>query len=203
MPGLPLGRDATILLLTVVVGVAVVVLVPPSGAPAAAAAAGPLRGPSRAGAASTTTTRSQPTTSATGAAASTTTTTRPAATTTTTATTTNAATTTATTTQSDRLKLMDSKYANYAFLISGQTLSPDAKRALDGFARNRTRINDSAVRVTLNPYESRYKRYSVVVRDDQKLYFIETSLGDDGPKRETELNDDAPVKVDSNGYVIK
>ncbi|MFB6183978.1 MAG: hypothetical protein ABEI96_05430 [Haloarculaceae archaeon] len=98
---------------------------------------------------------------------------------------------------------MDSKYAPYAFLISGKNVSAEARRALDGFRRRRTRINETTVRITLDPYESQYNTYSVLVRNDQKLYFIETSLGDDAPKRESELRDDAPVKVDENGYVIR
>lgn len=104
---------------------------------------------------------------------------------------------------SDRIKLTDSKYARYAYLISNRNLSDKADRALDGFRRTRTRVNASAVRVTLTPYEPRYDNYSVLVRNDQRLYFVETSLSDDAPKRETELDDDAPVKVDGNGYVIQ
>lgn len=98
---------------------------------------------------------------------------------------------------------MDSRYARYAYLISGKTLSPDATRALDGFEWNRTRVNATTVRITLTPDEPRYQQYSVLVRNDRKLYFLETSFGDDAPKRENQLNDDAPVMVDHDGYVVQ
>jgi len=98
---------------------------------------------------------------------------------------------------------MQSRYAKYAYRISGPTLSSDARRALDGFEWNRTRVNATAVRITLTPDESRYQPYSAVVRSGQTLYFIETSFGDDAPRRENQLNDDAAVKVDKDGYVIQ
>ncbi|MFB6075139.1 MAG: hypothetical protein ABEJ89_09010 [Haloarculaceae archaeon] len=102
-----------------------------------------------------------------------------------------------------RVKLQNTRYAPYAYLISSKNLSSGAERALDGFRRNRTRINATTVRITLDPYDANYQRYSVLVRNDQKLYFIETSLGDDAPQRETGLRDDAPVKVDNYGYIIQ
>lgn len=98
---------------------------------------------------------------------------------------------------------MNTRYARFSYLISGKTLSSNAKRALDGFEWNRTRLNASAVEITLTPTQPRYQSYSAVVRSGQKLYFIEASFGDDAPKREAQLRDDAPVKVDNHGYVIQ
>lgn len=196
---LPIGLDSVILFATVLVGLSVIVLAPPSG-PATAQVSIPHGGGSSMGAAGGGT----PAHSNTGGASTPTTQAGTSTPSKTSSSNTGQQTTArSSSNQSKRLKLKDSKYAKYSYLISGQSLSSNAKRALDGFKRNRTRINDTAVRVTLIPYESQYNRYSVVVRNDQKLYFIETSFGDDARKRETQLNDDAPVKVDHNGYVIQ
>ncbi|MFB6131286.1 MAG: hypothetical protein ABEJ28_10745 [Salinigranum sp.] len=205
---LPIGRDSTILLVAVLLGLSIIALVPPSSAPTAAApgamAGRGHRGSAAAGASAATPTATPESAAATAtggpsssAASSSSATSSP------TAASSSSGGSGATTRQSNRVKLANTKYAPYAFPISGKTLSSKARRALDGFRRERARINATAVRITLVPYESRYRNYSVVVRKGQTLYFIETSLGDDAPQRETQLNDDAPVKVDKNGYVIQ
>ena len=199
----PPGRDTTILGLVIVVGLAVMALAPPGPvAPTSAARvvrANARDGSGSAGAAPSTVADSGGThTPDTGGAAT------PTASSTGTATATETAGGGGTTTsRPKRIKLMDTRYAKYSYLISNETLTNDAERALDGFRRNRTRVNASTVRITLIPEEPQYQRYSVLVRDDQKLYFIETSFGDDAPHRETQLDDDAPVKVDSDGYLVQ
>lgn len=193
---LPIHRDTAILLVVFLIGVSVVMVGSPATNAASPAAGAGQSAPSAGGGGTPRSTPADAPAAQSGSAAPTSTPSSSGG---------GGGTTssTAQSQQSNRIKLMDSKYAQYAYPISGKSITPDAKRALDGFRRNRTRINETTVRVTLIPYESKYNRYSALVRDSQKLYFIESSMSDDGPKRETELNDDAPVKVDQNGYIIK
>lgn len=207
MPPTPPGRDTSILLLVLFAGLAVMAFAPPTGAGAPPAAAGAVRAGVRnaagrsgtasppAGTGATTDHPGQATTAGGGAPTTAAAGSQDGGTTSSGSTTTSGG--------AKRIRLMDTRYARYSYLISNETLTNDARRALDGFRWNRTRVNASTVRITLIPEEPQYKRYSVLVRDDQKLYFIETSFGDDAPHRETQLDDDAPVKVDGDGYVVQ
>jgi len=182
---LPVGRDTAILLAVVLGALSAVALLPPSGAPPTASAAS-MSGSRRADVGQTTTGSSH----ASGSGGST-------------AGTGSGGTSTSTGADANRTKLKNTPYAQYAYLVSGRTLSAKAKRALDGFEWNRTRVNASAIRITLVPTESRYRRHSVVVPTDHRLYFVETSRGDDAPQREAALGDDGLIEVDHRGYVVR
>lgn len=100
------------------------------------------------------------------------------------------------------IRFQDTPYARYAYLISDNTISPDAETALAGFQVQRETQPDGSLKVTLKALQSEYHDQSYVVQPGQKLYFIEESMGDDVDGKDYSLSDDTAVLVDSDGYVI-
>ncbi|MBI5797353.1 hypothetical protein HZA98_00430 [Candidatus Woesearchaeota archaeon] len=107
-------------------------------------------------------------------------------------------------TSTSKVKLIDTGYAPYAFLISGETVDNKAMRALAGFSRDRTLNADGSVTITLHALKTGYQDQQYTVPRGDSLYFIETSMGDDSvPDGEFNLGDDAGVLVDQDGYVVQ
>lgn len=102
----------------------------------------------------------------------------------------------------DTISLQDSNFANVSYLISGDTLSPEAKMALTGFSYRRVVLADGSVNITLTAIKPNYLNQSFVIEPGQSLYFIEKSLRDDANDTERFPADDGAVIVDSNGYII-
>lgn len=105
--------------------------------------------------------------------------------------------------QSARIKLSDTQYWGSAYLISGDSLDDNTKAALAGFGYNRTAMPDGSLNVTLTALSPQYQGGSFLVEPGQKLYFIETSFGDDSGDAEYNMGDDMAVLVDSDGYVVQ
>lgn len=103
----------------------------------------------------------------------------------------------------NRIKLSQTQLANYAYVISDPTLSAQAQQAMSGFSRTRTPLANGSIKITLHALEPQYQDQSVIVPKGDKLYFIETSYGDDAARREYALGDDRAILVDSNGYVVQ
>lgn len=101
-----------------------------------------------------------------------------------------------------RMKLSDTQYWNYAYLISGPSLDSNAQAALAGFNYSREVLPDGSENITLIALEPQYKGGSFIVKPGQKLFFIETTFGDDAGSGEYNMGDDSAVLVDQDGYVV-
>ncbi len=110
---------------------------------------------------------------------------------------------TTTTTQSTQTKFTSSPYYNYAYLISGTSLSSAAQTALTGFKLSTTTLSNGDIEYNLTATEAGYTDLSATISSGQKLYFIEMGLGDDSGTQDLTHGDDALIKVDSNGYIIQ
>ncbi|HTY44351.1 MAG TPA: hypothetical protein VMC80_03845 [Patescibacteria group bacterium] len=104
---------------------------------------------------------------------------------------------------SNETKLSDSPYANYAYLISSDTLSPEAQQAITGFQINKAANSDGTTTYNLIASNPEYQNQSYTLQPGQSLYFIERSLGDDNDGTEGFLGDDHAIIVDSNGYIVQ
>lgn len=98
-------------------------------------------------------------------------------------------------------KFKDSQYYDYAYLVSGISINAAAREALAGFDVSRQVLADGKIKITLKALEARYRNQSYTLSDGQKLYFIETSFGDDSGDREYALSDDTAIIVDKDGYI--
>ncbi len=105
-------------------------------------------------------------------------------------------------TTSTKIKLTDSRYASQAYLISSESLSNETTQALAGFSVNRQVNPDGSLTITLKALSLEYQDQRYTVQPDQKLYFIETSFGDDTDTRDISLGDDHALIVDAEGYIV-
>ncbi len=105
--------------------------------------------------------------------------------------------------QSDagRVRLSDTPYAPYSYLISSGNLSAEAAMATAGFNISRSSESNGTLLITLLPNVGG-GGVSMLLKPGEKLYFIETSLGDDSNNQEFAPSDDALVKTDLAGYVL-
>ncbi len=101
-----------------------------------------------------------------------------------------------------RVRLQDTPYINYAYLISDNATSPQEEAALAGFQVQKQTLADGSLQVTLKALRQEYHDQTYVVQPGERLYFIETSFGDDRGSQEYNLGDDTGVLVDANGYII-
>ena len=83
------------------------------------------------------------------------------------------------------------------------TLASGASQALDGFTMTTDNLGNNLYRIMLTPKASDYRTQTFVLTGDDKLYFFETSFGDDNPIQDYVYNDDYAVAVDSQGYVLQ
>ena len=91
-------------------------------------------------------------------------------------------------------------YAPYAYLIYPGTPSSQAQAALSGFTMSTNQLQNGSAMVTL-VFIPTSTNQTVILKPGYKLYFIETSMGDDSFGGESSLGDDGYVTVDPNGYV--
>lgn len=104
--------------------------------------------------------------------------------------------------QSGMVKLSDSQYANYAYLISTDPLSADAQQAITGFNIQKTSNPDGSTTYNLVAVNPEYQNQTYTIQQGQSLYFIERSLGDDSNGADNFPGDDMALVVDSNGYIV-
>ena len=81
--------------------------------------------------------------------------------------------------------------------------SAKAQQALDGFTLNAQDLGNNIYKIDIVPKVANYKTQSFVVTGDSKIYFIETSFGDDETDQDYAYGDDAAVAVNAAGYVLK
>ncbi len=98
-----------------------------------------------------------------------------------------------------------SPYYSYAYLISGDNLSAQAKTALTGFDLTQVANSDGTITYTLTAHKQGYLNQTYTLSSGEKLYFIERSLGDDNAADNTDFFpvDDMAVVVNSQGYIVQ
>ncbi len=96
--------------------------------------------------------------------------------------------------------LSAAQYGPYAYLISGNSLSPAASKAAAGFNVSRREMQNGSVEVTVAPVFGG-SNITVVLKPGDRLYFIETSFADDSNQNEFSLADDGLVRTDAAGYI--
>lgn len=99
-------------------------------------------------------------------------------------------------------KFSDQSYYNSAYLISSDTLSSDAQKALTGFQMDKRSMPDGTMQITLKALEPSYHDQQYTLKPGEQLYFIEKFWADDQSGQENNINDDTAVIVDSQGNVI-
>ena len=100
-------------------------------------------------------------------------------------------------------KFSDQPYYSYSYLISGDTLSADAKTALAGFDLNKQVMPDGTTQIMLKAQKAEYHDQQYTLQPGQQLYFLERMLGDDQNNNENNLGDDSAVVVDAQGNVVQ
>lgn len=102
------------------------------------------------------------------------------------------------------MMLSDQNFAPYTYLISSDPLSADAQAAISGFHLSKSTLANGDVTISLTPtgYPSDYHAQTYTLHPGDKLYFIETSFGDDNPQIDTNLQDDTAVVVNASGCVM-
>lgn len=96
----------------------------------------------------------------------------------------------------------NSVYKPYAYLISTDRIDASTQQALSGFKLERQNNSDGSQTITLKALDPSYADQSYAVKPGEKLYFIETSLGDDPDNHELSLSDDSAILVNAQGYII-
>lgn len=101
-------------------------------------------------------------------------------------------------------KFTDQTYYKNAYLISGDTLSSDAKTALTGFTMGKQTLSSGDTQITLTAQKSEYHDQQYTLHKGNQLYFIEKFLGDDNAAANEEKNmgDDTAIVVDSQGNIV-
>ena len=94
------------------------------------------------------------------------------------------------------------QYAQFAYLISNNTLSSQAQAALAGFNLSRTQYNNGTTLMGITLIGSVNKQ-TLTLKPGYKLYIIEASFGDDSFGGESNLGDDGFVEVSPNGYIVQ
>ena len=83
------------------------------------------------------------------------------------------------------------------------TLASGASTALDGFTMTTDNLGNNLSRITLTPKVNDYQIQTFVLTGSDRLYFFETSFGDDNSSQDYVYGDDYAVAVDSQGYILQ
>jgi len=112
-----------------------------------------------------------------------------------------AATSPSTTTQAAP-NIADARYANNAFLISGDTLDAAAQAATSGFTINKVVNSDGSTTISLSSSNPDYQNQNYTLQPGQKLYFIEMNAGDDVNNGDGTIADDRALVTDVDGNIL-
>jgi len=107
---------------------------------------------------------------------------------------------------STAVKFTDEPYYQSAYEVdpNGLTnLSDLMKQVLSGFTVTAAHNTDGTTTVHLAATKAEYKTQDYTLKSGEKLYFIETTLGDDSNGEDRMYADDTAVVVDANGYVVQ
>lgn len=91
--------------------------------------------------------------------------------------------------------------APYTYLIYPGNISSQAKAAMSGFTMSANQLKNGSALITLTFIPLKANQ-TVLVKPGYKLYFIESSLSDDGFNGESSLSDDGYIIVSPSGYVV-
>ena len=100
-------------------------------------------------------------------------------------------------------KFADQEYAKGAYLISGPTLSTDAKKALTGFTMSQKTLPNGETSILLKAQKPSYHDQAYTLKAGEQLYFIEKFLQDDVNGVENNIGDDSAVVVNAEGNVVQ
>jgi hypothetical protein len=104
------------------------------------------------------------------------------------------------------MKLIDEPYYKFVYEIDPNelhNLSPTMQQVLSGFNVTAENNPDGTVTVSLDALNLEYHNQTYILKQGQKLYFIEKSLDDDKEIGNNFPGDDTAVVVDESGYVIQ
>jgi hypothetical protein len=99
-------------------------------------------------------------------------------------------------------KFSDQPYFNSSYLVSSDSLSPDAQQALSGFHLEKQTSPDGTTLISLKAQKPEYHDQQYNLKPGEQLYFIDKFLADDSGG-ERMINDDTAVVVDSQGNVVE
>jgi len=97
--------------------------------------------------------------------------------------------------------LSETRYGAYAYQVYPTTASVETDRALTGFRLTFRRVDSATVQVTADLPDGTTQ--SATFASSDRLYFIETRMGDDGFEGETNLGDDGFVITDADGHIVR
>ncbi len=92
-------------------------------------------------------------------------------------------------------------YASRAYQVYPAMPSTQTDRALTGFRLSFRDVSPTTEEVTMTDLQDTTTQTATFDRTD-RLYFIETRMGDDGFDGETNLSDDGFVLTDAQGHII-
>ncbi|HET7265806.1 MAG TPA: hypothetical protein VFL28_14165 [bacterium] len=96
--------------------------------------------------------------------------------------------------------LADTRYGAYAYQVYPGSMSTDTQQALTGFQLTFRPAGSGTVEVTAEMPDGTTQTARFASTD--RLYFIETRMGDDGFGGETNLGDDGFVLTDAAGHIV-
>ncbi|HEV2282035.1 MAG TPA: hypothetical protein VGX75_06560 [bacterium] len=97
--------------------------------------------------------------------------------------------------------LSETPYGAYAYQVYPATASVETDSALTGFRLAFRRVDSATVQVTADLPDGTTQ--SATFASSDRLYFIETRMGDDGFEGETNLGDDGFVLTDADGHIVR
>ncbi|MDE2096787.1 MAG: hypothetical protein KGL39_06030 [Patescibacteria group bacterium] len=104
--------------------------------------------------------------------------------------------------QNGQVKFSTSPYAQFAYLISGNTLSPEAQHALTGYELVKAKQANGDTQITLRSTSAPAPDQIYTLTPGESLYFVDYVLGDDAQPRDYSPNDDKAIVVDRNGNIV-
>lgn len=104
--------------------------------------------------------------------------------------------------QNGLVKFSTSPYAQFAYLISGSTLSPEAQRALTGYELVKAKQDNGDTQITLRSTSAPAPDQIYMLTPGESLYFVDYVLGDDAQPRDYSPNDDKAIVVDQKGNIV-
>lgn len=97
-----------------------------------------------------------------------------------------------------------SPYSQVSYQIFPGPLSSVAKEMMAGIKMATSTNPDGSIKLSINPTSSNIKGLSYNLASGDKVYIIETSLGEDNPSSNYDgiYSDDGAIVVNSAGYII-
>lgn len=110
----------------------------------------------------------------------------------------------ATKSQATRGPLLSSTpYAQAAYQVYPGTMSFTTKQAIDGFSFHFVPVGAKSEQVSVYVAGQSSAVLTKVFASSYRLYFIETSFGDDAPGTDLNGGDDSLILTDASGYIIQ